>query len=161
MKHFNHRIIVRNSPPIVAMRYDRPTAVFATNVVKWLIGHANTDVNAKDDGGQTPLHYAISEGHDDVVELLIGHTDVDVNAKDRLGRTPLHCAILKGHDDVVKRLIDHANINVNTEDFSGRTPWDDAISGKCVDAAKLLLRHETFKPPHHRTRCSFDCSGEI
>ncbi len=32
---------------------------------------AGTDLNAKDEWGTTPLHYAAIEGHKEVVELLI------------------------------------------------------------------------------------------
>ena len=38
------------------------------------------DVNAKDDDGSTPLHYAAHEGHKEIAELLIAK-GADVNAK--------------------------------------------------------------------------------
>ena len=50
---------------------------------------AGTDVNAKDDDGFTPLHYA--PGHKEIAELLIAGS-AEVNAKDTRGRTPLHYA---------------------------------------------------------------------
>ena len=50
------------------------------------------DVNAKDGGGWTPLHFAAWFGHTEVAELLIAK-GADVNAKDHTGRTPLNEAI--------------------------------------------------------------------
>ena len=47
-----------------------------------------SDVNAKDENGVTPLHYAAEGGYNEIVELLIDK-GVDVNTKDNLGRTPL------------------------------------------------------------------------
>ena len=45
---------------------------------------AGTDVNAKNDGGYTPLHYAAFNGHKEIAELLIAK-GADVNAKDGIG----------------------------------------------------------------------------
>ena len=39
------------------------------------------DVNAKDNDGSTPLHWAALDGHKDVAELLLANK-ADVNAKD-------------------------------------------------------------------------------
>ena len=49
---------------------------------------AGTDVNAKNEWGGTPLHYATFGGHKEVVELLIAK-GADVNAKDDVGDTPV------------------------------------------------------------------------
>jgi ankyrin repeat protein len=46
------------------------------------------DVNAKDEFGWTPLHYATANGHKEVTELLIAK-GADVNVKDGDGETPL------------------------------------------------------------------------
>ena len=49
---------------------------------------AGADVNAKNDGGFTPLHAAALNGHKEIAELLI-EKGANLNAKDRRGRTPL------------------------------------------------------------------------
>ena len=50
---------------------------------------AGTDVNAKDEIGNTPLHWAADAGHKEIVELLIAK-GADLNEKDnRLRKTPL------------------------------------------------------------------------
>ena len=51
-----------------------------------------TDVNAKDEEGGTPLHFATGWDHKEIVELLID-AGADVNAKDDIGDTPLDVAI--------------------------------------------------------------------
>ena len=51
-------------------------------------------VSVKDNGGYTPLHDPVDEGHKKIVELLIAK-GAGVNAKDdSQGKTPLNIAIL-------------------------------------------------------------------
>jgi ankyrin repeat protein len=59
------------------------------SVLVVLACHAEgADVNAKDEGGWTPLHQAAWNGRKEIVELLITK-GADVNTKDMPGRTPL------------------------------------------------------------------------
>ena len=51
-----------------------------------------TDVNAKGELGETPLHFSAQNGHKEIVEMLIAK-DADVNAKEENGETPLDWAI--------------------------------------------------------------------
>ena len=52
---------------------------------------AGEDVNAKDNNGVSPLHYAAYYGEKEVAELLIAN-GVDVNAKNLTDNTPLDWA---------------------------------------------------------------------
>ena len=81
---------------------------------------AGTDVNAKDDNGWTPLHFAVYYGHKEIVELLIAK-GADVNAKDNNGWTPLHFAAGRDHKEIVELLI-AKGANVNAKDNNGWTP---------------------------------------
>jgi ankyrin repeat protein len=53
-------------------------------------------VTARDNDGQTPLHFAARGGWVDVAGILIDK-GADVNAKDKAGRTPL--ALLEAKKD--------------------------------------------------------------
>ena len=59
-------------------------------VVELLIGKG-LDVNAKDEDGDTPLHYTTDQGQKEIAELLIAR-GADVNAKKANGKTPLDWA---------------------------------------------------------------------
>jgi ankyrin repeat protein len=65
---------------------------------------AGADMNAKLEGGGTPLHYAAMFNNKVIVELLIAKY-ADVNAKDESGWTPLHYAAGEGHKEIVELLI--------------------------------------------------------
>ena len=66
---------------------------------------AGTDVNAKDDEGLTPLHYAAYYSHKETVELLITE-GADLNAKS-YGETPLDLAIRLGQTETADLLRKH------------------------------------------------------
>ena len=64
-----------------------------------LLAHI-ADVNAKDNDGMTPLHFAADEGHKNVAELLL-YNKADVNTRNHDGKTPLQLA---GRNDVAELL---------------------------------------------------------
>ena len=63
---------------------------------------AGTDVNAKDDSGWTPLHWAASKVHNKIAKLLI-EEGADVNAVNKDGLAPLDYA----ENETFGVLIDH------------------------------------------------------
>jgi ankyrin repeat protein len=76
------------------------------------------DVNAKDDHGETPLHWASQRGHVHVVQALVEH-GADAEAKDSKEWTPLHSASRWGHVQVVIELLKHG-ADVEAKDYIPR-----------------------------------------
>ena len=102
---------------------------------------AGTDVNAKEEYGRTPLHFAAS-GQKEVVELLIAN-GADVNAKDKTGGTPLDEAAGWGRKDIVELLI-AKGADVNVIDVNGKTPLDWAEKVRHADRPKTkAVKKET------------------
>ena len=63
-------------------------------------------MNAKEEGGGTPLLYAAIRGHKEIAELLIAK-GADVYAKDNRGETPLDWAIRLKHPETAALLRKH------------------------------------------------------
>ena len=99
---------------------------------------AGVNVNAKDEGGVTPLLVAAAGGHMEIVELLITK-GADVNAK-AYGGTPLHLAAIRGHKEIAELLIDNG-ADVNAQDVASRTPLDVAEEFNQPETADLLRKH--------------------
>lgn len=94
-------------------------------------------VNAKNQDGQTPLHWAAARGHKDVAELLV-RSGADVNAKDNYGNSPLHFAARAGCTDVAELLLGEG-ADINAEDKTGKTALHSAACYGHKDMAELLL----------------------
>jgi len=109
---------------------------------------AGTDVNAKNNHGQTPLYHAClpfihTDNPVEIVELLIENgADVNVKATNITGWTPIHQAsqILRNDTtavDIIELLIENG-ADVNAKDAIGSTPLDHA---ETMEIADLLRKH--------------------
>jgi ankyrin repeat protein len=102
-----------------------------------------TDVNAKDEEGGTPLHFATGWDHKEIVELLID-AGADVNAKDKWGFTPLHEAAVNGQKEVAELLIvkgADVNVKIVSGPNQGSTPLDAANGTNHPKTADLIREH--------------------
>ncbi len=101
------------------------------------------DVNARDDSGYTPLHFAARwQGNTDLAALLL-ERGAYVNAlTDGLTLTPLHeAAGWLGHPEMCALLIEHA-ANIDAQTDGGRTPLHEAASEGRADICAELLMYE-------------------
>ena len=73
--------------------------------VQALIGKDPALVNARDETGRTPLHWACRGVHVEILRALVGQ-GADVNAQDGNGVSPLHSVSSRGHVEAAKLLLD-------------------------------------------------------
>jgi len=108
-----------------------------TDVVIQLLSEVPALINAKDAGGNTPLHLAVWNCQKEMVGLLVAK-GADVNAKNNHGRTPINAA---GHEDIGKYLLKHgATCDIWTAATLGAVDRLDA----CLQENPSLLN-----APHH------------
>ncbi|XP_015765476.1 PREDICTED: transient receptor potential cation channel subfamily A member 1 homolog [Acropora digitifera] len=96
------------------------------------------NVNACDNYGSTPLHYAVAKGNTDAVSELLTHPGIDIEAKDKTQMTPLHVASSQGSLSVAKCLI-KAGANLRSLDEEQMTPLHFACMEGSLEVAKLLF----------------------
>ena len=92
---------------------------------------AGTDVNTKDDIGDTPLDVAIQLKQTEIAERLRKHGGKHGS---------LYTAAAGGDTEAVKEFL-AAGADVNAKTDAGRTPLDAAIQFKEAEAADLLRKH--------------------
>lgn len=87
-------------------------------IITILVRH-KCNINAVDEEGRTPLHYASELGQDDTLEVLL-KAGANPDVKDvPKGRTPLHIAIENGQFNSVQILCDMGKADVNIPDTEG------------------------------------------
>ena len=78
------------------------------------------DVNAKDEEGWTPLHFAAESNKNPEVITTLIKAGADVNAKGEWGHTPLYLAACNENPEVLTLLI-NAGADVSAKDKWGHT----------------------------------------
>lgn len=164
------KALLKDNPDLIKAKGDNGdtllhyAAVYSMNsdIAKFLIAN-NADVNATDNSGLTPLHFAAGANgtpSKNVVEFLLANK-ADVNAKANDGTTAMHYAASWGDKDVVELLLTHgADVNAAadpqivklwfgpgswaTKSLAdvGKTPLDWAIAAGHKDVANLLRRRQ-------------------
>jgi ankyrin repeat protein len=116
---------------------DGAGANFAGSPVRYGDGAMRVAVlEARDDGGRTPLHAACWGMRVSTVRVLV-HTGATVGSVDTNGDTPLHMAAVSGSVGCCRVLL-QAGANRSSRGFRGRTPYDlAALRGHRACAALL------------------------
>ena len=111
-------------------------------VVRILIEYNPAYINARDEGGRTPLDWA-SRGHNfkdgSILRLLLEHGAV-INMQDQDGWTPLHTASRFGALEVVRVLLEHG-ADVEAKDNVGETALQFAAEFGQDEVVKFLREH--------------------
>lgn len=99
----------------------------------------DAEVNAKNNNGQTALHFCASKVNLDIARTLLAQKPpASARAKDKRGQLPLHRAAAVGSVPMMKALLE-AKSPLNATDMDGMTALHHAMSEGHGDAALLLL----------------------
>jgi ankyrin repeat protein len=125
------------SPKYDKMKYSLHLAAERDDIETFEGLPIGTDIENKDDYGQTLLHVAVGFESENTFRFLV-RREADIHALDNLGRTPLHYAASKESDEIILGLIKEGS-EVNKVDSLGNTPLHYAAFKGTKGAVKILL----------------------
>ena len=131
------------------------------DILQLFLDH-NADIHARDEYGNTVLHFAVETGFFELAQNLLKR-NADVNSQNNHGSTPLLLASEFANPNVVQLLLDH-NADLYLRDSDGDTPLHCAAIGGKLEVAQILLKLnvevnsrnvEGSTPLHHASRGSW------
>nr|XP_046241618.1 histone-lysine N-methyltransferase EHMT1a isoform X2 [Scatophagus argus] len=107
------------------------------DIVHHLLSKASKYISCQDDGGWTPITWAIEYKHKEVVHLLLSR-GADVNIRDKEENVCLHWAALSGCDDIAQALLE-ARCDLNAVNVHGDSPLHVAARENHLECVMLFL----------------------
>uniref|UniRef100_UPI0037E722E8 85/88 kDa calcium-independent phospholipase A2 isoform X2 n=1 Tax=Semicossyphus pulcher TaxID=241346 RepID=UPI0037E722E8 len=101
--------------------------------------YVQSQINARDASGQTPLHLACERGDSMCVTELLEESQARTDIKDRHGETPMHCAAKQDSSAIIQVLCSRLCSGVNELNNNGETPLHVACRLGRVESVKALL----------------------
>ncbi|XP_040898761.1 histone-lysine N-methyltransferase EHMT1a isoform X2 [Toxotes jaculatrix] len=107
------------------------------DIVHHLLSKASKHINGQDDGGWTPITWAIEYKHKELVHLLLGR-GADVNIRDKEENVCLHWAALSGCDDIAQALLE-AQCDLSAVNIHGDSPLHVSARENHLECVMLFL----------------------
>ncbi|XP_061907047.1 histone-lysine N-methyltransferase EHMT1-like isoform X1 [Entelurus aequoreus] len=107
------------------------------DIVQHLLSRTSKYINCQDDGGWTPISWAIEHKHIEVFNLLLSK-GADVNIRDKEQNVCLHWAALSGCAEVAQALLD-TQCDLNASNVHGDLPIHVAARENHFECVKLFL----------------------
>ncbi|KAL3490396.1 ankyrin repeat-containing domain protein [Aspergillus germanicus] len=113
----------RTSLALALMAKDHPMVVT-------LLACNRVDPNIQDNGGRTPLMWAVDGGLLQEVHLLLETPGIDLKS-DNYGNTIFHIAAQNGHLEIMNTITHETDLDINSSNSRGQTPiWLAAANGR-------------------------------
>ncbi|XP_068455692.1 85/88 kDa calcium-independent phospholipase A2 isoform X2 [Clinocottus analis] len=101
--------------------------------------YVQSQINARDAAGQTPLHLACERGDSACVRQLLEESQARTDIKDRHGDTPMHCAAKQDTPAIIQVMCSRMCSGVNELNDNGETPLHVASRLGRVESVRALL----------------------
>lgn len=110
-------------------------------IVDYLLGMENVDINVQTAFGVTPLHKAAQKGFIKIVKTLM-NDNANLNVQDALGNSPLHYAVVHGHRDIFEALAMKPKIELGIMNNDGYTAKDLCVQYHQETMLKILEENQ-------------------
>ncbi|XP_008426842.1 85/88 kDa calcium-independent phospholipase A2 isoform X1 [Poecilia reticulata] len=101
--------------------------------------YVQSQINARDTSGQTPLHLACDRGDLACVKELLDESQARTDIRDQKGETPMHYASKQDSPVIIQALCSRLCSGVNELNSNGETPLHVACRLGRVESVKALL----------------------
>uniref|UniRef100_A0AAQ4NRX9 Euchromatic histone-lysine N-methyltransferase 1a n=1 Tax=Gasterosteus aculeatus aculeatus TaxID=481459 RepID=A0AAQ4NRX9_GASAC len=126
------------------------------DIVHHLLAKASKYINCQDDGGWTPITWAIECKHKELVHLLLAK-GADVNLRDKEENVCLHWAALSGCDDIALALLE-AQCDLNAVNVHGDSALHVASRENHLECVILFLsRGADINQKNKEGETALDC----
>lgn len=98
-------------------------------------------IDEKDDGGLTPLHFAAAKGHLEIVTYLVETCKAKVGEKNADGWAPLHFAAQEGNLKIIQYFVEKRGVNAHEKESNGLTALHIASSQGHLDIVQYLIKN--------------------
>ena len=96
-----------------------------------------SNIDYKDENGNSALHYSCDQGNLKIVEILI-NANANLNIRSNSQMTPLHLSTKRGFFDITKLLIEHG-ANIDVIDNEKNTPLHYICMNNHIELLKYFL----------------------
>ncbi|KAI4789955.1 hypothetical protein KUCAC02_034924, partial [Chaenocephalus aceratus] len=107
------------------------------DIIHHLLSKASKYINCQDDGGWTPITWAIEHKHRELVHLLLAR-GADVNIRDKEENVCVHWAALSGCDDLAQALLE-ARCDLSAVNVHGDSALHVAARENHLECVMLFL----------------------
>ncbi|KAM9858924.1 histone-lysine N-methyltransferase EHMT1-like [Aulostomus maculatus] len=126
------------------------------DIVHHLLSKASKYINCQDDGGWTPITWAIEYKHGEVFQLLLAR-GADVNIRDKEQNVCLHWAALSGCDEMAQALLE-ARCDLDAVNVHGDSPLHVAARENHLECVTLFLsRGVDIDQKNREGQTALDC----
>ena len=110
-------------------------------MVKLLLSHSSINIDKKNGEGDTPLHSACRNNHNNIVGLLL-EEGCNVTIRNIEGNSPFHEAALHGNSEIIELLSFHGDSNLIKRNNQGSTVLHCAIQNGNIELITCLLEFD-------------------
>ena len=104
----------------------------------YLLGKHGSNIDYKNDNGETPLYIAAKFGHSAALNTLL-QLNARVNEPNKDGETPAFVASANGNFLIINRLVQHKDVDIDRAQTLGATPLLIASQNGNVNIVRALL----------------------